>query len=210
MPNVIEKTVYTFAELDGRAKERARKWFLDGMNDDSSFVIADFETICELMGVQLAQRSVMLMNGKDRNEPRVYWSGFWSQGDGACFDGAYRYRKAAVHAIHEHAPQDVELHHIAKALESAQRPFFYQLTARCRQRGHYMHSGCLAVDVEHARDRYRDVSAAEDAITRALRRLADWFYDQLRNEYEYQASEAVVAEAMEANGYDFDEDGRIS
>jgi hypothetical protein len=64
--------------------------------------------------------------------------------------------------------------------------------------------------VEHARDRYRDVSAAEDAITRALRRLADWFYDQLRNEYEYQASEAVVAEAMEANGYDFDEDGRIS
>jgi hypothetical protein len=210
MPQVIEKTVYTFAELDGRARERAREWFLDGMNDDSSFVIADFETICGLMGVQLAQRSVMLMSGKDRNEPRVYWSGFWSQGDGACFDGAYCYRKAAAQAIREHAPRDVELHQIAEALEGAQRPFFYQLTARCRQRGHYMHSGCMAVDVEDARDRCRDVSAAEDAITRALRRLADWFYDQLRNEYEDQESEAVVAVTMEGNGYTFDEDGRIA
>jgi hypothetical protein len=73
-----------------------------------------------------------------------------------------------------------------------------------------MHSGRMAVDVEHARDRYCDVSAAEDAITNALRRLADWFYAQLRKDYEYQASEAVVAEAMEGNGYTFDEDGRIA
>jgi hypothetical protein len=95
-------------------------------------------------------------------------------------------------------------------LERAQRPFFYQLTAQYRQRGCYMHSGCMAVDVEHAWDRYRDVSAAEDAITRALRRLADWFYAQLRRGYEYQSSETAVAEAMEANGYIFDEHGRIA
>jgi hypothetical protein len=140
----------------------------------------------------------------------VYWTGFWSHGDGACFDVAYSYRKAAGQAIREHALQDIDLRQIAEAMERTQRPFFYQLTAQCRQRGRYIHSGCMLVYFEHARDRYCDVSVAEDAITSSLRRLADWFYAQLRKDYEYRESEAVVAEAMEGNGYTFDEDGRIA
>jgi hypothetical protein len=34
MPHVIEKTVYTFTELECRAEERATEWYLEGMNDD--------------------------------------------------------------------------------------------------------------------------------------------------------------------------------
>jgi hypothetical protein len=49
MPHVIDKTGYTFTELDGRAKERATEWFLDGINDETAFVIADFENICGLV-----------------------------------------------------------------------------------------------------------------------------------------------------------------
>jgi predicted dehydrogenase len=48
MPHLIEKTVYTFTKLDGRTKERATEWCLDGMNDDSAFVIATFENIAAL------------------------------------------------------------------------------------------------------------------------------------------------------------------
>jgi hypothetical protein len=68
----------------------------------------------------------------------------------------------------------------------------------------------MAVDVEHAWDRYRDVGAVEDAITCALHRLSDWFYAQFRRDYEYQSSETAVAEAMEATGYIFKEHGRIA
>jgi hypothetical protein len=52
----------------------------------------------------------MLMNGKVRDEPCAYWKGFWSQGDVACFDGAYCYRNEAVQAIREHAPRYMELY----------------------------------------------------------------------------------------------------
>jgi len=208
MPQVIEKTAYTFAELEGRAKERAAAWFTEDV-DYADAVTEDFATIADILGVSLAQRSVSLMNGGTRSEPRVYWSGFWSQGDGACFEGSYAYAKGADKAIRAHAPQDVELHRIADALKAAQRPYFYRLEASMSQRGHYMHSGCMSVDVEHAEDRYRDVSAAEDDITTAMRDLADWFYGQLQREYEYQTSEEVIAENCEANGYLFDESGRI-
>jgi hypothetical protein len=86
-----------FVRRARRQRERASdRVFLERMNDNSAFVIATFETICGLVDVQLAQRSVMLLNGKVRDEPRMYWTGFWSQGDGACFDGAYCYRNAAV------------------------------------------------------------------------------------------------------------------
>jgi hypothetical protein len=81
---------------------------------------------------QLAERSIMFLNGKVRDEPFVYWTGFWSQGHGACFNSAYCYRKSAVQAIREHAPLDIELHRIAEALKRARPPFFYQFTAQCR------------------------------------------------------------------------------
>jgi hypothetical protein len=210
MPHVIEKTVFSFAELEGRAKERALEWLREDPSDFyAESVLEDFATVCDLIGVSLDTRGVKLMNGSTRQEPKVYWSGFWSQGDGACFEGDYRYIKGAARAIREHAPEDAELHRIADALERAQRPYFYQLTATCSQRGHYMHSGCMSVDVEHAEDQYRDVSDAEDDIRDALRSLADWLYCQLEREHDYQTSEEVLAETAEANGYEFDEDGRI-
>lgn len=42
-----------------------------------------------------------------------------------------------------------------------------------------------------------------------MRALADWLYRQLRTEDEYQCSEEAISEAMEANEYRFDEQGRI-
>jgi hypothetical protein len=208
MPQVIEKTAYTFEELEGAAKDRAAAWFTEDV-DYADAVTEDFQTVAGILGVTLAQRTVTLMSGAFRSEPRVYWSGFWSQGDGACFEGSYRYAKGASKAIRKHAPKDRELHRIADDLCNAQRLFAYRLEASMSHRGHYMHSGCMSVDVEHAEDRYRDVSRAEEEITDAMRNLADWLYRQLEQEHDYQTSVAVIAESMKANGYLFDEDGRI-
>ena len=67
------------------------------------------------------------------------------------------------------------------------------------------------MDDYEGRDFDRSVWAeAEDEVTQLLRDFADWIYNQLISEYEYQTSEEAVAESMEANEYEFYEDGSIA
>ncbi len=47
-------------------------------------VYEDFQRIAEFLGINFRTRSVHLMGGGARQELRIFFSGFWSQGDGAC------------------------------------------------------------------------------------------------------------------------------
>ena len=207
---VVETNVFQYDELDDRAKERAREWYSRHVFEDScdwEFVYEDAAEVADILGIDLRQRRVQLMGGGHRYEPSIYFSGFWSQGDGACFEGTYRYAKGATKKIREYAPQDKELHRIADELQAVQRKHFYHLIASMNHTGHYCHSGCMSVEVEHNEDRYRDIGDAEDEIKQLMRDFADWIYSQLENEYDYQTSDSAVEEAIRANEYEFDEDG---
>ena len=150
------------------------------------------------------------MNGNTRNEPTIYFSGFSSQGDGACFEGDYSYKKGALKAIVAECPTDKTLHQIARDLQTAQQPYFYRLTATMKHSGHYYHAGCMSVDVEGDSDiYYNDLSEAEDNITEALRDFANWMYKQLENEYDYRMSDENVDESIIINEYSFTSDGEI-
>lgn len=59
-------------------------------SDFAEYVIESFVQGLEEAGIEMDTRPVKLMNGKTRHDPVVYWSGFWSQGDGACFAGYVR------------------------------------------------------------------------------------------------------------------------
>jgi len=136
------------------------------------------------------------------------FSGFSSQGDGACFETYYSYENDTRKRIREHAPHDAELHRIAAALQAIQRRNFYQLRAQATHRGHYYHEFCMAISVERDSPNYQDMTAdAEEAVTEALRDLARWLYRRLEQEYEFQTSDAVIDEAIAANGYTFTESG---
>ena len=50
-------------------------------------VIDSFVEDIEAMGVELDTKPVRLYGGGTRQQPVIHWSGFWSQGDGACFAG---------------------------------------------------------------------------------------------------------------------------
>ena len=209
---VVETNVFQYDELDDRAKERAREWYSRHVFEDScdwEFVYEDAAEVADILGIDLRQRRVQLMGGGHRYEPSIYFSGFWSQGDGACFEGTYRYAKGATKKIREYAPQDKELHRIADELQAVQRKHFYHLIASMNPTGHYHHSGCMSVEVEHSEDRYRDISDAEDEIKQLMRDFADWIYSQLENEYDYQTSDSAVEEAIRANKYEFDENGDL-
>ena len=207
---VVETNVFQYDELDDRAKERAREWYSRHVFEDScdwEFVYEDAAEVADILGIDLRQRRVQLMGGGHRYGPSIYFSGFWSQGDGACFEGTYRYAKGATKKIREYAPQDKELHRIAEELQAVQRKHFYHLIASMNHTGHYCHSGCMSVEVEHNDDRYRDIGDAEEEITQLMRDFADWIYAALESEYDYQTSDEAVEEAIRANEYEFDENG---
>lgn len=210
MPKAIQTIVYTFDELSDPAKETARAWHREtGLDHDwYEFVYADFEAVCAILGVNLRTSPVRLMGGGSRPEPHIFFRGFWSQGDGACFEGAYAYERRAPIRIKQHAPQDPELHRIADILQTIQRRNFYQLRAEARHRGHCHHGHSMAISVERDSPGRQDMTAdAEETISGALRDLARWLYRHLEREYDYQTSDNVVDEAIRIGGYSFTEDG---
>jgi hypothetical protein len=211
MPHVIEKTAYRFDELDDSAKERARDWWRQGESYDSDDLLdrEDFETIAAILGIEFKQRAVPLMNGKTRYESTIYYSGFSSQGDGACFEGSYAYAKAAPKRIRDYARNDTRLHKIADELQAIQRKAFYSLTATVEHSGHYYHEYCTRIDVEDSRGfDMPEIDNLSDAIAECLRDFMRWIYRQLEQEYEYRMSDENVDESIRINGYDFDESGR--
>src|SRR5690606_33296995 len=123
MPRVMETTVYTFDELSDKAKEKARDWYRDGQLDydwwDSVYEMA--QTAGWILGIE--------MDHKTKNVPAIYFSGFSSQGDGACFEGTYKYKAGWRKALKaefggESLPALLD---IGFSLQATQKRAFYKL-----------------------------------------------------------------------------------
>lgn len=196
----IDKTeVFTFDELNDSAKERALDWARD-----TYFEYEWWENVF----VMAKEAGAML--GIDIN--RIYFSGFWSQGDGACFEGAYSYRKGWRKALRSEFGGDLlaKLEAIGDDLQEIQARYFYGISASVRQSGHYMHSYCTSVNVEfeeHPTGYWNDTIEAEDGITEALRDFMDLIYRWLEEEYDWLSGEEQLTDWIIANEYQFDEDG---
>ena len=214
MPHTIEKTVYNFDELGTSAKERARQHYRDMSCSDEWWdsIYEDAIEVANILGIEISRRPVKLCGGGTRTEPAIYFSGFSSQGDGACFEGSYSYKKDCAKEIKEYAPQDAELLRIAIALQCAQSCAAYGLKATIKHHGHYNHSGCMEVDVTKvdAQDEEVDITAAEEKeITKCLRDFADWIYKRLEDEHDYRNADEQIDESIKANDPDFEEDGSL-
>lgn len=204
----IEQTVFKFSELTDSAKEKAREWWRTDYDIELDHVIDDAATVADLFGLDIRKKTVRLMNGGTRAEPQVYWSGFWSQGDGASFEGDYAYCTGALHSVKNYAPQDADLHAIVRRLQKVQARNFYRLTASIDQSGRYVHEMTMRFVVSRTDDAPVSDDDAEE-LSDCLRDFARWIYRALETEWEYLASDEVIDELMEVNGYEFDEDGRI-
>ena len=211
MAREVTSTVYTFDELSDSAKERARDWWRECENQDfdTSFMYEDFEQVAKILGITFDTRPVKLMGGGTRYESKIYWSGFSSQGDGACFEGSYEYNLDCARKIRQHAPQDAKLHAIADGLVAIQKKHFYKITAKVKHgRGNYYHAYSMDVDV-YKGDYETDAETAE-TVTELMRDFANWMYRQLERNYEYRMEDEQVDENIRANEYEFDEQGHIS
>lgn len=187
----LEQAVFKYDELDDAAKVTAREWFREAASSEqwwSEHIIEDAKQIGPLLGFDVDS---------------IYFSGFWSQGDGACFEGAYHYRADAVEALKGHAPQDKELAKIAAALASGCKDIDYAQIKHC---GHYYHENSMDVRLGDRPDD-ADVSGQYDVLNECVSGFARWIYRRLEEEYEYVNSDEQVEEAIRANEYDFDAEG---
>lgn len=199
MPATITRTVYTYGELSDKAKEKAieacRHW-----NVDDSFW---FESLIDMQQEELQQSGVY--------DAEISFAGFWSQGDGASFGGSInlaewmRARKIAGKY---------------RALYNAARDPWSDLTASAslEKRHGYSNYQSWYPEIE-IRDNCDDADRAarvEQQADEVREIMAEWHRDEshriyrnLRDEYEYQTSDEVIAEMLIANETQFNEDGEL-
>lgn len=224
----IVRQLYQYEELTDKAKEAAREWYREASAYDEfhEFVYEHAVQCAKILGIEIADKTqnwVNVSTGKKgvHTSPAIFFSGFWSQGDGACFEGRYSFAANAAKLIRDHAPTDTDLHAIADALASL--PYGEGWSARMKHTDHhYSHSGCMSVDSEWrgpVADAMgdeitelpdNDLCDGEETIKRAMRDFADWIYRQLEAEYAYQNADEQVDDSIIANEYEFTETGEIA
>jgi hypothetical protein len=206
---IIETTVYTYDELNDKAKEKARDWYRNGGFDDtfwSECTIEDAVQCSEYLGIEINER------GEKRKEPCIFWSGFASQGDGACFQGSWSASKVQPGKLAENAPEDKELHRIAAEFERVAKEFPHA-SFTVKHSGHYYHKGCTDFTVSILDDDSNEIDTpesnqAEKDLIEVARDFMEWIYRQLEQQWDYVNSDEQVAETILANEYEFTEDGK--
>jgi len=132
----------------------------------------------------------------------IQFSGFWSQGDGASFTGAWKYRPDWREALAKYAPQDEAAKKFGEALAKYAPPYTEEDTSFriVRQSSHYSHENTVGADTP--------LSEADQAVfLDAARDYMRHIYRTLETEYEYLSSETTIAESLDANGIAFTADG---
>lgn len=189
--------LYAFNELNEETQEKVIDKFRDINTSDSFWyecIYEDAKTIANLFGLDI---------------DKIYFSGFWSQGDGASFEGSYEYKKKSLQSVKDYAPLDNDLHDIVERIVKLQKKHFYKLYAKTSVSGHYVHSGCMSVDVINENKTHGYPDNEEDELKQLLREFADWIYSRLSDEYDYQTKDETIKEFLEANDYEFLESGEL-
>ena len=212
MPQIIETTVYEFHELSDAAKEKARAWFREGAGDWDwyDFIYDDFEEICRILGIELRTVPVRLMGGGTRQKPCIWFSGFCSQGDGACFEGVVQIRER-LSAAHPRpcAERCRAAPHRRPPVRDPAGQLLPASRRRSRHRGRYCHAYAWRSPSSATARICQDMTdGAEDAVTECLRDLANWLYRQLEREWDHMMSDEYADEGIAANGYTFTDSGR--
>lgn len=199
------KTEFRFEELSDSAKDKVRErhnaWFHGDQWYDA--VYEDFVRVAAVFGFQTSADG-------------VYFSGFWSQGDGASFRALYRSPLGSVHeALTKEGYGDAELLRLANEIDVFMAPLRLMhhnayWDARIYTSGHYHHSGTMRIDavsVNGEQPFTDELDNAEKTILGIAKSLADWLYGNLRDEYEYLESDEALAETFQ--DHKFDESGTM-
>ncbi len=206
-------TTYKFSDLSESAKQNAREEFTsDGYLDYEWWdgVYEDAVHMGALLGIEISRP----ICGK-RKDTNIYFSGFYSQGDGASFEGSYRCVPDAVVKVQAET-NDEELIRIAQELTLLQvtgrikgyKPFSATIT----RSGRGCHSCTMDVSlsgwgVDEDDDPNQYYAEIEKQITQLMRDFADWIYKQLEAQNDCLYSNECVDEQLNDLDDEYDEFG---
>lgn len=195
-----EYQVYSFEELGEEARQKAidshRNFLFKVVDLDCE--TGEFKRLLEMYGF---------------SDIKIYYSGFWSQGDGASFTGRYRYKAGGLKAVKaEYAGEWFkDVIEYLELLDGINKKCFYSLLYRVDSSGRYCHANTMQVNnLEDYRDGYRDLSKYEDDITEYVRGIANEFYYLLEKSYNGMTNDEAVIESIECNEYEFYENGDMA
>lgn len=205
----IQTNIFEFSELSDSAKERARQWYRNSSYDCywSESAIDDAADLFDLIGVDIRNTLKTRMDKTFSYEPSVFFSGFSSQGDGACFNAKHRYKKGGLKALISYAPHETALHEIAKRIQEIQKRYFYAIQVSTQQHGRYCHAYSMDVTVDCENGINEN---AENDMTECFRDLANWLYSKLEKAYYFENSNEIVDENIICNEYEFLESGEVA
>lgn len=155
----------------------------------------------------------------------IYFSGFWSQGDGACFECTLDNSDKFIQYLIDHGalPTVVKLKWLYK--DQRYRDALSNLVVTTKQSGRYYHSGCMDIEVDFGgqlfygqlfddqlyddNDEVYDMLTQEEYnelekfITEDLKHKADELYKTLQEEYTYLTTTAAICEGLDNCDYKF-------
>ena len=188
---IRDYAVFSFQELSKEAQEKALDELRDvnvDFDDWHQFILEDWKEKLEAMGY---------------THPKIMYSGFWSQGDGACFEATIdltTWLKA------------YKLTNKYRKLYAEQKRDGY-VNIVIRHSGHYYHENSTSVEDEfgyHLSEKAQDqlgeiVALIESDIVDINKQI----YRSLEKAYEASTSDEAIKDTIEANEYTFLEDGTM-
>lgn len=190
------QTVYAFDELDDAARERALTYFREREAEDfGSFAAEDV--------IEVFKEEHLVPFGL--HDATIYFSGFWSQGDGACIFGRVD--------LGTWIRKTGNYHRFRKVYN---RAVAYDVDARIeRGFGRYFHEYTVQAHVETNTSMWLDDDywaqerQVEDELTEWIRERSREVYKALEEEYWYRQEDESIIELIEANEYEFDRMGNF-
>jgi hypothetical protein len=185
----ITVKTYTFDELSNEVKEKVLERYrdinvdYDGWHD---FIIDDWKAKLEGLGYE---------------DVKIYYSGFYGRGDGACFEASVDIEKW----IKKHKAGK----RFRKLLNEVRAGYYAYIWIK--HNGWYYHEKSAYTD-------YEGESELSEKAYSQLKEMADWIeeerydlskeiYKDLEKEYEYLLSDEAVIDTIKANDFEFLEDG---
>lgn len=173
-------------------------WYFEWYDSVYEMFVGD----CVEKGICVDTHDVKTMGGKTVTKPSIYFSGFSSQGDGACFDGRVNDWPKFLASCGR-----ADLVPLHEKLDPS-------LVLNWSHSGHYYHSGCASfrsgLYVSNPYDENDDVlqyatwdaitesgdifNALEDDFIKYVRGLMDGLYKSLEEEHDYRTSDEAIAE----------------
>lgn len=183
----IVKTYLKFEELNEEQKKKVldnyRSINVD-FHDWHDYTLEEFKGILELLGFV---------------NPKIYYRGFWSQGDGACFVGKFKMPidkddlKNRVKKVKEEYPFVIERTNNLFDFENLNFDKDYdEKFDEIYHRGHYFHENSIYCHNEE--------------LLEFCKYFSQEIYSSLSNEYDYLTSDEAIKETILSNDYEFDID----